>query len=121
MVNVRNQRARVIINADRDVYLQGTPDPRRAASELRAAVTGLALDPATSAAVRADVDEIEDGLAPGAPDPQRVARATERLTGTLERAGALATAGAALVTPLRTIGGWLGSVGESVLRMLPGA
>ena len=79
---------------------------------------GTVLDPETARAARADVDEIERAAA--ADDRQRAGGSVERLTGRLERAGRLATAGTALVAQLRVLGGWLGPLGERVLQALPG-
>jgi hypothetical protein len=54
------------------------------------------------------------------PDRLRAAASMERLTRTLSAAGALTTAGAALLTPLRELAGRLGPLGAHVLGMLPG-
>lgn len=46
------------------------------------------------------------------------AGALERFTRLLSSAGALATAGATLVEPLRALAGWLGGLGKPVLQLL---
>jgi hypothetical protein len=51
-------------------------------------------------------------------EPQQAADPLRRFTEILKGAGALATAGAALVGPLTRIGQWLGPVGAAVLQLL---
>lgn len=126
MVNVRGgQHATVINNVDRDQHNydartvgDGTQAALGAVRDLRALLDGLGLDPATARAARADVAEIEQAASAG--DKESAGGSVERLTARLDRAGRLASAGAALVPPLRVLGGWLGGLGAGVLQMLPG-
>lgn len=92
---------------------------REAVGALREAVAQADLAPATADSAQARVDEIDAELAAPQPDRSRVASCLERLTSLLGKVGALATAGVALVPPLQTIAGWLGTLGEPILRMLP--
>jgi len=81
------------------------------------AATGL--DGQTAAEARERVDEIDTELRAPQPDRPRIAAVLERLTRVLAAAGSLAAAGAALIGPLRTLAGWLGTLGEPILRLLP--
>lgn len=74
---------------------------RRALDELR--LTGAERREADRA-----LDELSTELQSPQPDRSRVATQTNRLTTLLERAGALAQAGAALLTPLGALTAWLG-------------
>ncbi|MGW6131154.1 hypothetical protein ACWFNE_14110 [Cellulomonas sp. NPDC055163] len=127
MVNVTGgQHATVINNVDGDQHnydARTVGDGAQAAAlgavrDLRALLDGLGLDAATAQAARADVAEIEQAASAG--DKERAGGSVERLTARLDRAGRLASAGAALVPPLRVLGGWLGALGAGVLQLLPG-
>jgi CO/xanthine dehydrogenase Mo-binding subunit len=91
----------------------------RAVHELREALRAAALDARTATEARARVEEIDTELRTPQPDRSRVAGRLERLTRLLAAAGTLATAGVALVGPLQTLAGWLGTLGEPILRLLP--
>jgi hypothetical protein len=91
----------------------------RAVHELRDALGTAALDAKTATEARARVEEIDTELRTPQPDRSRVARCLERLTRLLAAAGSLATAGVALVGPLQTLAGWLGTLGEPILQLLP--
>lgn len=96
-----------------------TEAAQRAVYELRQALTATRLDAAAAAEARARVDEIDAELRAPLPDQGRVAGRLERLTRLLAAAGSLTTAGAALIGPLQTLAGWLGTLGEPILQMLP--
>ena len=88
--------------------------------ELRAALAGQPLSPGEATAANAELDEIEEAVQAGPePDRGRAARALERLTRLLSRAGSLAAAGASVIQPLRALATWLGPVAERVVSMLP--
>jgi hypothetical protein len=51
-------------------------------------------------------------------DKARVGTLVEELTGTLKEAGALATAGESLLSPLKTLASWVGPAGLAAIRLL---
>jgi hypothetical protein len=120
--NINNQHAAQINMAGRDQYttgpVVGLGDAVAAARALRAALDRTALPPGVHEQVREDAAAVERDLAGGAPDPGQAARRLERVTKALSRYGALASAGAALVGPLDTLGRWLGPAGTALLALL---
>ena len=123
---IRNQHAGVINNVNGDQVIYGgqhgtmitSEDARRAARDLRDALAGAALDDATAAEARARVAEIDAAVHAPEPDKQRAVGPLQRLVKLLTDAGALATAGAALIGPLQTLAGWLGAHGVAILGLL---
>jgi hypothetical protein len=84
---------------------------------LRGAVAELRLTAPERQAVEEDLASMEAATGDDADRPT-VARHLESLTTTLQRAGALAAAGAGLVDPLTRLARWLGPLGASVLARL---
>ncbi|TCC48900.1 hypothetical protein E0H75_20240 [Kribbella capetownensis] len=125
--NIGNQSAGNINNVGRDQHITGgqqgvmvTPEAaRQAVIDLRAGLRLAPLEQQTSAAAEAEVREIEAEIQKPEPDRPRAASSLERLTRLLLSAGSLASAGAALVQPLQTLAGWLGSLGGPILHLLP--
>jgi hypothetical protein len=121
--NINSQNAAQINMAGRDQYntgpVVGLGDAVAAARALRAALGQAPLPPGVREQVWDDASAVERELAGGAPDPQQTAGRLERITETLSRYGALASAGTALVGPLVTIGRWLGPAGTALLGLLP--
>lgn len=125
--NIGNQSAGNINNVGRDQHITGgqqgvmvTPEAaRQAVVDLRAGLRLAPLEQQTSAAAEAEVREIEAEAQKPEPDRSRAASSLERLTRLLLSAGSLASAGAALVQPLQTLAGWLGSLGAPILHLLP--
>jgi hypothetical protein len=125
--NIGSQKGGVINNVAGDQRITGgqrgvvvAADAARAAiPDLLAAIDASSLNDATARKARNYVDEIDAELATADPDRPEVASRLERLTRLLMSAGALATAGSALVAPLQTLAGWLGTLGEPVLGLLP--
>jgi len=99
--HIGQQNAANINNVEGDQTIHGgqhgtfLADPAQALAALRAAVEATPLPPRAAAA-----------------------GALERLTRTLKSAGALASAGAALIGPLQAIGRWLGPIGATLLGIL---
>jgi hypothetical protein len=123
--NIHNQNAAQINMAGRDQHntgpqntIVGLPDAYAAAQALRTAVGQVNLPAGIREQVWQDVVAVERELATGAPDQQQSAGRIERLTEALGRCGALASAGAALIGPLTTLGRWLGPAGAAVLSLL---
>ncbi|MCK2237852.1 MULTISPECIES: hypothetical protein [unclassified Crossiella] len=75
---------------------------------LRRALDDLRLTGAERREADRALDEVAQELQSPQPDRSRIATQTNRLTTLLQRAGALATAGAALLTPLGALTAWLG-------------
>lgn len=125
--NIGNQNAANINNVGRDQHITGgqtgivvTPEQaQQALADLRTGITATRLDPVTSAAADTELRDIEAGLRQPEPDRARVAPRLERLTRILLAAGSLASAGSALVGPLRTLAQWLGALGAPILGLLP--
>lgn len=89
-----------------------------AATRLRAALDGLDLSPEADRAAREDLDRVERELRTPDPDRGEIARRLQRATETLKTAGALAAAGAALVGPIGVLAGFLGPLGEAVVKLV---
>jgi hypothetical protein len=125
--SIGSQNAGVINNVAGDQRITGgqhgtqvTLDTaRQAVRDLHAGLSATALDGKTAAEARTQVETIDAELEAPQPDRSRVARSVERLTRLLAAARSLATAGAALMGPLRLLAGWLGTLGEPILRLLP--
>jgi hypothetical protein len=124
--NIGSQQAGQINNVQGDQHIAGGQHAvfgtdavaRQAARDLRRALAEATIDRRNAAGARRELDEIDAGLGAARPDRHRVAGALERLTRLLSSAGALVTAGAALVEPLRALAGWLGGLGAPVLQLL---
>jgi len=93
-------------------------DVRAVTAELRRQLGAVALPAQVGAAVLADAEAIDAEVRGRTPDRRSIADRLARLTQVLGSAGALATAGAALLGPLRALAGWLGVLGEPVRRLL---
>jgi hypothetical protein len=125
--NIGNQNAANINNVGRDQHITGgqtgmvvTPElARQAFAELRAGVKAAQLDPAISVAAETELRDVEAGLRRPEPDRARIAPRLEGLTRILLAAGSLASAGSALVGPIRTLAQWLGALGAPILGLLP--
>lgn len=92
---------------------------RQAVLDLRDGLATSPLDEVTAASARARVEEIDADIQAPQPDRSRIARSLERLTRLLVGAGSLVTAGGALLGPLQTLAGWLGTLGKPILALLP--
>ncbi|WP_372700039.1 hypothetical protein [Arthrobacter sp. JSM 101049] len=93
---------------------------RHALRELREAIDLMPLKGDQMVAVAEPLQEIDAELAAESPDRSIVRRSLDHLTAMLLSAGALATAGQALVEPLRTLATWVGSWGPSVAAFIGG-
>ncbi|WP_371402784.1 hypothetical protein OHA10_33450 [Kribbella sp. NBC_00662] len=125
--NIGNQNAANINNVGRDQHITGgqtgivvTPEQAwQAYAELRAGIEATRLDPASSVAADKELAEVESGLRRPEPDRARIATRLERLTRLLLAAGSLASAGSALVKPIRILAQFLGVLGAPILGLLP--
>ena len=125
--NIGSQKAGIINNVAGDQRVVGgqhgtlvtTEDALNTVGELRAALDQVALDPETRAAAQGHVEEIESELQERPePDRAKVAGVLERLARLLTAAGAVTTAGSALVGPLQALAGWVGALGAPTLALL---
>jgi hypothetical protein len=112
-----------ITQGGRDVVVTKvvSPDPRQALNAvrtLRRSVAGLELPGEVRSEAGRALDEIEDELRFPEPDRGVVTARLERFTEALTSAGAVASAGASLIRPIRTIATWLGPIGAALLRQL---
>lgn len=122
--NIGTQNAGVANNVGRDQHIAGgqqgslvvTPLVLQALQSLRSVVTSASVDDLTTAEANRQLDSVEAELRSQRPDPARVAGPLEKVTRLLVAAGPLAAA----VGPLHMLAGWLGSFGDSLLRLLPG-
>jgi hypothetical protein len=125
--NINNQTGGVINQVAGDQHIAGgqhgtltvTETARAAVAALSHGVREADLDADARAQAESHLDEIGTEMRKPSPEPPLVARAVEALTSLLKRAGALASAGASLVTPLQMIASWLGSLGVPILNLLP--
>lgn len=129
--NIGSQSGGIINNVGGDQNVEGGQqgvqithaDARAALDALRAGIGATDLGRATPLEVEEighGLDVVDHELAEASPDPATIVDRLERVTRILTRTGALAASGAALVGPLTTLGQWLGPLGASLLRMLPG-
>jgi hypothetical protein len=126
--SIGNQTGGVINNVAGDQHISGgqqgvlvtTDDVRRTLATLRQAVAAASPDRVTKASAQAEIGQMDQAIRGERPDRHRFARALERLTRLLAAAGSLATAGAALTSPLHALASWLGTIGEPVLPLLAG-
>jgi hypothetical protein len=125
-IKIGAQYAGVVNNIDGDMHVTGgvygvnenTAVARKVLADLRTAVASAPLNTGTDSAARREIATMDDSLKPEQLDRSRVAAALNRLTALLSAAGALAHAGAELVTPLRGLAEWLGTLGMPTLSML---
>lgn len=125
--NIGNQTGGVINNVAGDQRIAGgqygtvvtTEAAMRAVQQLRDGLATASLGGQTAAEARERVDEIDSHMRAPQPDRPRIAAALERLTRMLAAAGSLAAAGVSLIGPLQTLAGWLGTLGEPILALLP--
>lgn len=112
-----------ITQGGRDVLVTKvvSPDPRQALNAvrtLRGSLAGLELPGEVRSEAGRALEEIEGELR--VPDPDRgvITARLERFTELLAGTGALASAGASLIRPIRQIATWLGPVGAALLGHL---
>ncbi|KAB1984172.1 hypothetical protein [Streptomyces triticiradicis] len=127
--NIGNQQGGVVNNVAGDqtvhdgqsaVFTAGGQEVRGLVRELRASIERTALPPAIEPEVRAELDSLDEEVARPEPDRKAVAGRLGRITRLLSSAGALATAGTRLIGPLGALAGWLGALGQPILRAIAG-
>ena len=121
--NIGSQQAGAIYQAggDQTIHRGGgtlSIEALDAAADLRTALAGTDLPaPARQEAEQA-LETVETELHAPVPDKSAVAGGVERITRALGQAGALASAGEALASPLRSIASFAGVAGAAALRLL---
>lgn len=119
--HIGSQDAHVINNVARDQWNQVVTSDDEARSQLRqlrASLEGSGLPPALCRQGRAYLDQAEAEVGRGPESKPAVADRLKQLTQVLASAGALATAGGALLGPLGALAGWLGGVGKPILDII---
>ncbi|MER5998387.1 hypothetical protein ABT120_07435 [Nonomuraea angiospora] len=85
---------------------------------IRSALDELRLSAAERRSAERELSAVEDAVGGETPDREQAGRHLQELTSGLERAGALADAGATLIDALGRIAQWLGPLGAGVLALL---
>lgn len=89
-----------------------------AAAELREVLGRLGLASEESRAACSELDDVERELRKSDPDRGKVASGLNRFAETLKSAGAFASAGAALFGPIGVIAGFLGPLGDTIVKSM---
>lgn len=124
--NIGRQVGGIINNVAGDQHIVGdqhgalttVEDAHRAVHSLRKALAAADLDQVTAIAADAQMSEAAAAISTVHPDRPRAADALERLTQLLITAGSLSSATTALITPLRALASWLGTLGQPILHLL---
>jgi FHA domain len=87
-------------------------------SSLRETLAGLRLTEAERSSAERDLQGLEEAVAGPEPDTKAASQHLQSFTANLKEAGALATAGVALVEGIAKIAQWLGPLGAGVLALL---
>ena len=119
---IREQKATKIYNAEGGQYIGGD-QPGTSLEDARFAAEGLqqALSSSPSrefAAMHGHVDAIAAEMRRQTPDRHTVADRLRKVTDLINASASLASAGAAIIGPLRTLAEWLGDLGVPILHML---
>jgi hypothetical protein len=123
---IGHQSAGVINNVDGDQRIAGgqqgmlvdVSGAREAVHALRVSLDQTPMPPRIRTAASKHMDEVADELAKPAPDKRRVGEAITKLTNLLVKAGALASAGSALMGPLTTLARWVAPFAADALSAL---
>ncbi|MGV4982810.1 hypothetical protein ACWC0C_15655 [Streptomyces sp. NPDC001709] len=125
--NIGKQDAGVINNVQGDqtvhggqqgVLAAGDQQARDLVDQLREALRQLPLPPDVAPQVHGELEALDTDLAQPEPDKRRAADRLTRITRLLASAGALVASATGLLTPLSALAGWLGVLGEPILRLL---
>jgi hypothetical protein len=120
---IGSQQAVTINQAARDQTINNpagtlTIAPQGAVADLRGALQAAALPDPTRREAEQTLDAVEAELESPGPDKARIGTLVARLTETLKEAGALATAGESLLSPLKKLTSWLAPAGQAALGLL---
>jgi hypothetical protein len=121
-ITIGSQQANTINNAARDQTINSAGGTltieQGAVADLRGALQTAALPDPTRREAEQALHAVEAELDCPSPDKGRIGNLVEGLTDTLKEAGALATAGESLLSPLKTLTSWLGPAGVAAVRLL---
>lgn len=106
------------IIGDQHGTLTTVEDAHQAVHSLREALAAADIDRTTAIAADAHMTEAASAIGAVHPDRPRGAGALERLTQLLITTGSLSSATTALITPLRALATWLGTLGQPILHLL---
>lgn len=120
--NIRNQNGGVINNVDGNMIIRGGQngqapsigDVRQAVADLRNSLEITGLNGADYQLARKYLDDLDAEVGRSEPDRKNVADRLTRLTSIVTAAGAFA----GLAEPIQTIVGWLGSLGQPIVKLL---
>ncbi|MEU2630450.1 hypothetical protein [Kitasatospora sp. NPDC007106] len=127
--NIGNQQGGVVNNVAGNqtvhdgqsaVFTAGGQQARDLVRDLRTAIEQTPLPPAVEPQVRAELDSLDAEVTRPEPDRQTVATRLGRITRLLSTTGTLATAGTRLIGPIGALAGWLGTLGQPILRTITG-
>jgi len=110
MINVGQQNADKIINADGNSTVVLNEGPKRDLDLLRQQLQMLGLRPRALAAAKREMDALDEGLVSPHVDKPVLDGHLTRLTRQLQDIGALAAAGQALTVPLTNLAHWIGQL-----------
>jgi hypothetical protein len=122
-LTIGSQQAKTINNVGRDQVINNvghdqTIELQGAVADLRGALQAAALPDPTRREAEQTLDAVEAELESPGPDKARIGTLVARLTETLKEAGALATAGESLLSPLKKLTSWLAPAGQAALGLL---
>jgi hypothetical protein len=116
--NISNVAGDMTVQGGQQYVVASVDDVREELAKLRRMLSAIGIDTESQRSVEDLVTEATRELNQPQPDAQRVGRPIEGLTKILKDAGALTSAGAALIDPLQRIASWLGASGRAILDML---
>lgn len=117
--NITNVAGNMTVEGGQTVVTSfGSADALREVARLRDGIEGLGLPAKVRKAAHSALRDVEAELRRPAPDRPKIAARLQHLAHALSTAGALATAGMAVVQPLQQLAAWLGPLGASLLPLL---
>ncbi|QDQ09470.1 hypothetical protein [Streptomyces spectabilis] len=116
--NINNVAGNQTIHGGQRGEFTAAPDPRALLGVLRTELNRVGLPPDTARQVNDEVVSLDAELGSLTPDRPAVAQRLVQITRLLASTGAVVTAGGALAGVLSSFAGWLGPIGDSVLRAI---
>jgi hypothetical protein len=107
-----------VYGGQRAEWVEWTPQVEEHLEELRRVLSGMQLPEEARQGAEQALDEASTELQQPEPDKERVAGRIERFTEILKGVGELAVAGLAIVNPIQSIAGILGSAGAAIIRLI---
>jgi hypothetical protein len=117
-MNIHDFRAGRDVNiAGRDMFV-GSDQGRENLAAIKIALASAALPPDVRDQAFSELRAAENEAAKADPDPATIRERIEALTRVLRDSGALISAGAALIDPLRELASGFGSAGATILNLI---